>query len=113
MQSAQVVQRTADVIDRKAHSAATARETDHCIAPGWYSMPYLHRRFSNGTVPGRALGAPLRLVPATKPMPVLSGPNRGLRWIAGTGPHSCWLGFYEAKEVKTFARLIRPGSTVM
>jgi FkbM family methyltransferase len=75
-------------------------------------VTYLHRQFSRDTALGSALRVPLRLIPRSATIPVLSGPNRGLRWLVEAGPHSCWLGFYEADEVNKFVGLIRRGSLV-
>ncbi|WP_053076756.1 FkbM family methyltransferase [Caenimonas sp. SL110] len=40
---------------------------------------------------------PLKLVPALRPMPVLSGPLAGKRWLSTSGTHGCWLGIYESE----------------
>ena len=53
---------------------------------------------------------PLNLPPGIK-MVVLSGPNRGLRWITGTGPtRGCWVGNYEHDQTASLHRFIRPGN---
>jgi FkbM family methyltransferase len=61
---------------------------------------------------GRLARLPLKLVPAGTTLPVLAGPNRGTRWIAGSGPHSCWLGFNEWTKRRLFARMLRRGMVV-
>ena len=43
---------------------------------------------------GRILRFPLKAVPRRMVIPILSGPNRGLRWIAGSSIHGCWIGWY-------------------
>jgi FkbM family methyltransferase len=45
-------------------------------------------------------------------LPILSGPNRGKRWLVGSGVLGCWVGFYEAPEMAVFGALIKPGATV-
>jgi len=75
-------------------------------------MTYFHRRFSRETALGRVVRAPLDLIPRRSVIPVMSGPNRGLRWLVEAGPHSCWLGRYEAHEVSAFVSVIRKGSVV-
>jgi FkbM family methyltransferase len=45
-------------------------------------------------------------------LPILSGPNRGKRWLVGSGVLGCWVGFYEAPEIAVFGALIEPGATV-
>jgi FkbM family methyltransferase len=44
---------------------------------------------------GWVVRLPLKLIPDGTPVPVLSGPNRGLRLIKGYGPASYWLGIVE------------------
>jgi len=59
---------------------------------------------------GRLARLPLRLIPRNLVVPVLSGPNRGRRWIVGAGTHACWLGHFERKKL---AHVLRPGMTVL
>ena len=49
---------------------------------------------------GRTLRLPLRLVPKSAVVPILQGPLRGKRWIAGSSTHGCWLGTYELAKVR-------------
>ena len=44
-------------------------------------------------------------------MRVLTGPNRGLKWIVGAGNQSCWLGTYESDHAKALAARVKPGMT--
>jgi FkbM family methyltransferase len=60
---------------------------------------------------GRLARWPLKAIPKTQVMPVLSGPNRGLWWVSGTFNHGCWLGWYEKPCVEYVASLVRPGMT--
>lgn len=69
-------------------------------------------RVSARSLAGRALRAPLRLVPGGLVVPVLQGRLRGARWIVGSSTHGCWLGCYEATHQVTYARLVRCGMTV-
>lgn len=55
---------------------------------------------------------PLALIPASLPMPVLQGPLRGYRWIAGSSNHGCWLGSYEYAKQRLFAQMLRSGDVV-
>jgi FkbM family methyltransferase len=67
----------------------------------------------NTTQPlGRLARWSLEAIPKSSILPILSGPNRGLRWIVGAGQHSCWLGFYEKSFVDQVAAQIAPGMTV-
>jgi FkbM family methyltransferase len=67
---------------------------------------------NNQTLLGRLLRLPLALVPEGKPVPILRGPARGLKWIAGSGPHSNWLGFNEVRKRKIFEEKVRSGMIV-
>ena len=61
---------------------------------------------------GRLLRLPLRLVPKNAVVPILSGPNRGLRWRVGAGIHGCWLGSYERAKLRQFVDALAPHSVV-
>jgi len=63
---------------------------------------------SNSKIVGRALRMPLRLVTRVQ-VPILQGPLRGKRWIAGSSNHGCWLGSYEATKQIKIIELVRPG----
>jgi FkbM family methyltransferase len=65
----------------------------------------------NDTVIGRALRAPLRLIPRGMVLPVLQGPLRGARWVVGSGVHGCWLGCYETAKQATCIASVRRGAT--
>lgn len=55
---------------------------------------------------------PLRLIPANKELPILQGPLRGRRWIAGSSTHGCWLGSYEHDKQKLFQHILKPGDVI-
>lgn len=55
---------------------------------------------------------PLRTFPPTSVMPILTGPNRGLKWVVGAGNQSCWLGTYERGIAKSITARVKPGMTV-
>jgi FkbM family methyltransferase len=61
---------------------------------------------------GRALRLPLRLIPADAVLRVLQGPLRGMKWIAGSGNHGCWLGTYEHHKQLLFHAAIERESVV-
>lgn len=69
-------------------------------------------RLSNATLIGRLLRAPLRLIPPSVCLPILQGPLRGKRWIAGSSNHGCWLGSYEYSKQKVFCRVVTAGDIV-
>ncbi len=58
---------------------------------------------------GKAVRLPLRAIPRDAVLPVLSGPNCGLRWIAGSFAHGCWIGWYEPRVAKLLARVTERG----
>ncbi len=58
---------------------------------------------------GKAIRIPLALVPQDMEVPVLIGPLRGCRWIAGSAVHSCWLGIYEWEKARLLQRTLEPG----
>jgi FkbM family methyltransferase len=69
-------------------------------------------RISSGSLVGRMLRAPLRLIPPSTVLRVLSGPARGSRWIAGSTDHGAWLGTYEFDKQRVFGSLVQAGTTV-
>lgn len=67
---------------------------------------------STKSLAGRLLRLPLRLVPDGMPMPILQGPMRGRRWLAGALNHGCWLGSYETDTQERIGALIGAGDVV-
>jgi FkbM family methyltransferase len=61
---------------------------------------------------GKLLRLPLSLIPRNARVRIMRGPLRGYHWIAGSGPHSYWLGFYEHPTQKFFIKTVRPGWVV-
>ena len=68
--------------------------------------------FSSTTPLGRAIRLPLRIIPGSTVVRILSGPNKGLRWTVGSANHGCWIGWYERREVSLFLGQAAPGTTV-
>jgi FkbM family methyltransferase len=64
------------------------------------------------SVPGKIVRLPSRLLPKSAIMRIRSGPARGMKWIAGSSVHGCWLGTYELPKQNLLERLVRPGMTV-
>lgn len=62
---------------------------------------------------GRALRAPLKLLPTSLVVPILQGPLRGNRWILGSSNHGCWLGSYELSKQRAMWAAISPGQVVL
>jgi FkbM family methyltransferase len=60
---------------------------------------------------GHIVRAPLALIPREAVVPVLSGPNRGFRWIVGSHTHGCWIGWYEKSINFRLPELVSPGAT--
>ena len=69
-------------------------------------------RISDKSFVGRALRLPLRLIPPQTVLPILQGKLRGLKWIAGSSNHGCWLGSYEYDKQKTFEKMVARGGVV-
>ena len=69
-------------------------------------------RISDKSFVGRALRLPLRLIPPQTVLPILQGKLRGLKWIAGSSNHGCWLGSYEYDKQKTFEKMVAGGGVV-
>lgn len=42
-------------------------------------------------------------------MPIVSGPNKGMKWRTGSSVHGCWLGTYERDKVDLLRRFVKPG----
>ena len=59
---------------------------------------------------GTMLRAPLRLIPRNAVVPILRGPLRGKRWVAGSHRHACWLGIYEPELQELIKQRLRPGA---
>ena len=73
--------------------------------PNWSGID----RFS---ILGRALRAPLNLLPPSMSIRIRRGPARGLRWIVGSANHGCWLGTYELSKQCAILRFASRGMTV-
>jgi FkbM family methyltransferase len=61
---------------------------------------------------GGLLRLPLRLIPKRAKVPVLSGINKGMTWVAGSSVHGCWLGTYEHAKQDAIKKFLRPGMKV-
>ena len=60
----------------------------------------------------RLIRLPLRLIPSSAVVPILSGPGRGMRWIVGSAPHGAWLGLLERDKLTPFVARLQRGMTV-
>jgi FkbM family methyltransferase len=67
---------------------------------------------SSDTAAGRLLRFPLRFIPPNAVLPILSGPAKGMKWIAGSFVDGCWVGSYERELLKLFSSHIQRGMTV-
>lgn len=61
---------------------------------------------------GKLIRLPLRLIPPETVVRVVLGPSRGAKWIAGSGLHGFWLGTFEARKRRLFAKTVKPGNVV-
>lgn len=69
-------------------------------------------QISAKTFLGKALRAPLRLIPSNAVLRILQGPARGRKWIAGSATHGCWMGTYEIEKQRLLQSTVRPGDVV-
>jgi FkbM family methyltransferase len=76
------------------------------------SVQTVKRSLAADTPFGRAIRLPLRVIRPGTVVPILATRARGKRWIAGSGPHSCWLGFNEYQKRRRFSRVVQPGNVV-
>ena len=67
---------------------------------------------SNRTFFGRLIRSPLRLIPRSAIVPILQGPLRGKKWIAGSSTHGCWIGSFEHEKQMAFRRAVSRGNVV-
>ncbi len=63
-----------------------------------------------GTLAGKLVRLPFRVLPQDMVMPVLQGPLRGKKWIVGSHLHGCWLGSYEWTMQRRVAKELKAGS---
>jgi FkbM family methyltransferase len=61
------------------------------------------------TVIGKLLRYPFRVVPQGICIPILQGPLRGKKWIAGSHLHGCWLGSYELETQTRITKELKRG----
>src|SRR5262245_56313149 len=61
---------------------------------------------------GRLIRLPLQLIPKGTVLPILQGPGRGMKWIADSYNHGCWLGSYEFEKQKVIPTLVKKGDVV-
>ena len=69
-------------------------------------------RWDAKTIPGRIVRLPLRLIPPSAILPVVSGPLKGLKWVVGSAPHGAWLGTLEHHAPRRFAAKLSRGMAV-
>ena len=62
---------------------------------------------------GKAVRWPLRHLSADAQVRILRGPAKGMRWVAGSGPHSYWLADYEGPKTRAFAEAIEWNDVVV
>ena len=67
---------------------------------------------SKDTLWGRLIRSPLKLIPPTAIVPILQGPLRGKKWIAGSLTHGCWVGSYEYEKQQALRGVVAPGDVV-
>src|SRR5258708_1543581 len=63
-----------------------------------------------GTLAGKIVRLPFRVLPQGMVVPVLQGPLRGKKWIVGSDLDGWWLGSYEWTMQRRMAGELKPGS---
>lgn len=58
---------------------------------------------------GKFLRIPLKLVPRSAVVPILTGPLKGTRWVAGSFLARCWLGTYEIEKQREVLQYLHAG----
>ena len=86
------------------------------MSPSKWSHRFIHRNWMK--IPPRSfrgwiLRLPLRLIPKSSILTILTGLNRGMKWIVGSSVYSCWIGTYELEVQKVIQTFIKPGMTVL
>jgi FkbM family methyltransferase len=70
-------------------------------------------RRSNSLTPlQRLVRLPLRALPPTTTVRILSGQARGRRWIVGSSVHANWVGSYDRRKTLLFASALEPHDVV-
>src|ERR1051326_549775 len=59
---------------------------------------------------GKMARLPFLLLPRESIVPILRGKLKGRRWIAGSGIHRCWLGFYEQRKQELISKAVQPNT---
>lgn len=67
---------------------------------------------SNRGFLGKLLRLPLKIIPGFMVMKIRRGPYRGMKWIAGSSTHGCWLGTYELNKQTVLKKFIKPGMVI-
>ncbi len=70
------------------------------------------RKISKDTFLGKLLRLPLRLIPRSLVIPILSGAGRGKKWILGSSHVAVWMGIYELEVQRVLQKFIKKGRIV-
>lgn len=66
----------------------------------------------SGSVAGRIIRLPLRLIPGRAVVRIVQGPCRGFFWVVGSGTHGMWVGCYEQLKQRRVLNYLKPGTVV-
>jgi len=69
-------------------------------------------QISDGTLLGKFIRFPFKLLPKGAVVRILRGPARGKRWVADSSTRGFWLGYWELGNQRLFAAHLRPGDVV-
>lgn len=67
-----------------------------------------YSKINSESLIGKLLRLPLKLIPKSFIMPIVSGPLKGMKWRVGTSTHGCWLGTYELKKQRLIKKWLKP-----
>jgi len=76
----------------------------------WFKRDWTEIR--PNTMLGRVLRVPLHLLPKRKPMKILSGPCRGMKWTLESNLYSFWFGTFEFKKQAALSKYVHKGMTI-
>lgn len=88
--------------------------TTQCFIKVSHFMVELRKRLSQAlahtALLGKLLRWPLSLLPDNIPLPILTGPLLGTKWILHSSIYACWFGTYEHQKQNSIAKMVEPGT---
>lgn len=69
-------------------------------------------QISDGTLLGKLIRLPFKLIPRGAVVRIVRGPARGRRWVSDSSTRGFWLGYWELDNQRFFAAHLKPGDVV-